>query len=175
LHPLKARWSIADVRTGGGRVTVACLLLVTVACGSASGVSTEGSGIIPAEPAASTPASTPPASDESLIPPDAEQPAAAICEHAVGPLAILLVNPDTPAPRCLTVRSSQRLRVVNTSNHFGQPGRTVTVTFANFPPRTLRVGDATTFDRPFGEYLAPGVHFAHISLYAGGGGEVLLR
>lgn len=87
----------------------------------------------------------------------------------------MLVNPDTSTPRCLTVRAAQRLRVVNRSDHFGQHGRTVTVTFADFPPRTLRVGDATIFDRPFGEYLAPGVHFVHISLYAGGGGEVLFR
>jgi hypothetical protein len=109
------------------------------------------------------------------LPAPSLQPAAGICEPAIGPLATMLANPDTSTPRCLTVRAAQRLRVVNTSDHFGQPGRTVTVTFANFPPRTLRVGDATIFDRPFGEYLAPGVHFVHISLYAGGGGEVLLH
>ena len=87
----------------------------------------------------------------------------------------MFVNPDTSTPRCLIVRAAQRLRVVNRSDHFGQPGRTVTVTFADFPPRTLRVGDATIFDRPFGEYLTPGVHVVHISLYGGGGGEVLLH
>jgi hypothetical protein len=175
LLALRPRWSNADVRIGGGLVTVACILLVTAACGGASGVSTDGASFISAAPATSTPASTSPASDHSLVPPDAEQPAAGICEPAIGPLATMLVNPDTSAPRCLTVRAAQRLRVVNRSDHFGQHGRTVTVTFADFPPRTLRVGDATIFNRPFGEYLAPGVHFVYISLYAGGGGEVLLH
>lgn len=112
---------------------------------------------------------------DSLVPADAERPAAGICGTSSGPLATVEVNPDTPAPRCLTVRPGQRLRVVNVSSRFGQSGTSVTVTFADFPPRVLRVGDATTFDRPVGDYLAPGVHNVRISLYGGGGAEVWLR
>lgn len=79
-------------------------------------------------------------------------------------------------PRCLVVRPDQRLEVVNTSNRFGGPGAAVTVTMPGFAPRALAIGARTVFERPFGAYLAPGVHDLRISLYAGGDGtEIWLK
>jgi hypothetical protein len=71
-------------------------------------------------------------------------------------------NPDVPQPRCQIVRADQRLRVRNTTNRFGQPGRTVAVQVAGIPARMLAVGEETVFDQPMGRYLAPGVHLVHL-------------
>ncbi len=102
-----------------------------------------------------------------LIPADSRTPAAGICAMPTGPFAIVEVNPDAAAPRCQFVRPGQRLRVVNTSDRFGQPGTPVTVTFAEFAPRVLQIGESTTFARRFGNYLATGVHSVRISPYSG--------
>jgi len=93
----------------------------------------------------------------------------------VGALVIITANPDTPSPRCVTVSSTQQLKVVNASNQFGQTGRTITVSFASQLPRQVAVGASTTFGQDFGNYLAPGVHVLHISLYGGDGAELWLR
>lgn len=82
-------------------------------------------------------------------------------------MVVITANPDTPSPRCVVVNGSQHLKVVNASDQSGQPGKTITVIFASFPPRQVAVGAATTFDRNFGSYLAPGVHDLHVSLYSG--------
>jgi hypothetical protein len=76
---------------------------------------------------------------------------------------IITMNPDTPSPRCVVVTGGQHLKVVNPSNQFGAAGRTITVSFARFPPRQVAIGATTTFDQTFGSYLAPGVHEVHIT------------
>ena len=48
------------------------------------------------------------------------------------------------------------------------------VKWARYPARVVEVGEETTYGMPFGQYLAVGVHFLHISLYAGAA-EVVLR
>jgi hypothetical protein len=79
-------------------------------------------------------------------------------------------------PRCQIVRADQRLRVRNTTNAFHQPGEVITVQFAGYPTRTVAIGEETVFDRPMGEYLAPGVHDVHLSVYRGSGGaEIWLK
>ena len=65
--------------------------------------------------------------------------------------------------------------MVNTSDGFGQPGTEITVTMPGFAPRRLAVGRSTLFDRPFGQYLAPGVHDLQISLYGGTGPSIWLQ
>lgn len=110
-----------------------------------------------------------------LVPADREEPAAGICASATGPLAIVEVNPDTPIPRCLVVRPDQRLKVVNTSDRFGAPGTEVVVTMPGFAPRRLAIGAGTVFDRPFGDYLATGVHDLGLSLYGEGGMSIWLK
>ncbi|MEJ7629741.1 MAG: hypothetical protein WKF54_09135 [Nocardioidaceae bacterium] len=87
---------------------------------------------------------------------------------------VLTINPDTPAPRCAFVTADQRLRVVNSTDRFNQAGKTITIRFPPFPPRVLEIGATTTFDRPFGAYLAPGVHDLRCS-FPSGGGEIWLR
>ena len=111
-----------------------------------------------------------------LVTADAQQPAAGICGTWAGTVVVIDANPDTPNPRCVVVRADQRLRVVNTTNAFGMTGKSITVTFANYPPRILVIGRGTLFDRPFGTYLAVGVHDVHISYYPGSGGaEVWMK
>jgi hypothetical protein len=116
-----------------------------------------------------------PASTGELVPPDSDLPAAGICGSAPGGLAVVEANPDTPQPRCLVVRPDQRLEVVNASDRFRQPGSEITVTMPGFSPRTLAIGARTVFDRPFGAYLAPGVHQVRISLYPGSGADLWLK
>jgi hypothetical protein len=115
------------------------------------------------EPIENTVVAVPPPTN--LIPAEAGGQAAGICAGPAGPVAIIEVNPDTPAPRCLVVRPSQRLKVVNTTNRFGFAGTSVIVTFGPWPSRTLAVGDSVTFDPPVGEVFAPGLH--HINLQPG--------
>jgi hypothetical protein len=93
-----------------------------------------------------------------------------------GTIVTIDANPDTSNPRCVVVRTDQRLRVVNTTNTFDMTGKSITVTFAGYPSRVLQIGQGTTFDSPFGKYLAAGVHYVHISYYPGSGGaEVWMK
>jgi hypothetical protein len=116
-----------------------------------------------------------PTSTGDLVPADSDLPAAGSCGSAPGALAVVDANPDTPQPRCLVVRTDQRLEVVNTSDRFQQPGTEITVTMPGFPSRVLAIGASTVFDRPFGAYLAPGVHRLRISLYSGSGADLWLK
>jgi hypothetical protein len=109
------------------------------------------------------------------FPADSRRPASGMCEPSTGAIATVRLDPDIPDPRCIIVSSSQRLRVVNTSAGNGEHRKTVTISFAYFSPRVLTVRAATTFHRPVGQYLAPGVHDLHVSLYGGGGPEIWLR
>jgi hypothetical protein len=111
-----------------------------------------------------------------LWPADGATPVAGACGASVGPYATVETNPDTPMPRCQEITGRQRLRVVNASDRFGQPGRPIFVTFAGYRTRRLAVGQATIFDRPARSYLEPGVHDLHLSLYPGSGGaEIWLK
>jgi hypothetical protein len=77
---------------------------------------------------------------------------------------VVEVNPDTPKPRCLVVRSDQRLKVRNTTNRFGQPGSPVVVTFGPWSPPTLAPGESVTFDQPVGDVFSPGIHDLDLEL-----------
>ena len=68
------------------------------------------------------------------------------------------MNPDVPMPRCVSLHANQQLRVVNDSTLLGSPALTITVRWADFPARTLRPGQSTTYTEPAGRYLAVGVH-----------------
>lgn len=114
--------------------------------------------------------------DDERVPADARVPAAGACPRATAAQVVIDVNPDTPAPRCVIVSTLDHLKVVNTSNTYGQRGATVTVTWSRYPARTLPIGASTLYPAAFGTYLAPGVHFLHLSLYQGSGGaEIWLR
>jgi hypothetical protein len=112
----------------------------------------------------------------ALWPADTEGPTAGVCGNAAGREAVIETMPDGPQPRCVIVRSDQRIRVRNTSNRSGQTGRPVVVWFAGYPGRTLAVGRDTVFDQPVGRYLVPGIHHLRLSLYPGSGGvEIWLK
>jgi hypothetical protein len=124
----------------------------------------------PATPATmSTPLSlsTPALPSPTLKPPDSTLPAAGICSTAQDTYAEVLINPDTPAPRCQHIAANQRLRVINHTDHTAEvrlAGHTLTL-----PPQTEGM-----IDLPFGDYLAPGVHNLAISTYTGGGATLWL-
>jgi len=110
-----------------------------------------------------------------LVPADSRVPSAGVCARSVGSTVIIVINPDTSAPRCTFVRPDQQLKIVNASDSFGQPGQPIAVTLPGGLQRRIRVGGSILIDRPFGAYLAPGVHRMRISLYDGGGPELWLR
>lgn len=82
-----------------------------------------------------------------------------------GRVGVVLVNPDTPAPRCLVMRADQRLRVRNGTSNFGQPGYRVVVTFGKLPSRTLDDGSAVTFRGPVGDIVGHGFHDLELELH----------
>jgi hypothetical protein len=53
-------------------------------------------------------------------------------------------------------------------------GETVDVSFGGTSV-ALAAGDAYTFDQPFGDYLAPGVHRVSASIYGDSGAEIWLK
>ncbi len=109
-------------------------------------------------------------------PADSRRPASGMCEpSAAGAIATVRLDADIPDPRCIVVSGGQRLRIVNTTASSGQHGKSITIRFASFPPRVLKVRAATTFHDPVGHYLATGVHDLHVSVYGGGGPEIWLK
>ena len=94
----------------------------------------------------------------NLVPVDPGGPAAGACEMPTAHVAIVLLHPDTPSPRCIQVRPGQLLRIVNSTNSFGQPGEVVTIRLRGFAPRTLQSGEGYTFPTPISDVLAPGYH-----------------
>ncbi len=103
----------------------------------------------------------------SKTPADATQPAAGICPHAATDPVTITLAVDVPQPRCVAVSSNQRLRLVS-------DGAQVTVRFGPFSA-DLAPGQTVIFDRPFGDYLDPGVHLVTTSTYGGSGPEVWLQ
>jgi hypothetical protein len=99
-----------------------------------------------------------------LVPPDSTSTETAHgCSPNKAPVITFTIDPDGMLPGCAIVGGTQRLRLVNATNAFHQHGGTVTVHFAGLPPRTLKIGQSTTYDMPFGTYLAPGQHYGQIS------------
>ena len=122
----------------------------------------------PAASATSSPdVSASPSIPHALASPDGTGEPAKGCDRDPDPVVTFTINPDGPMPSigCAIVGKTQRLRIVNATNAFNQPGRTITLLFAGLPPRTLRVGESTTYEMPFGNYLAPGQHWLHEALY----------
>jgi cytoskeletal protein RodZ len=105
----------------------------------------------------------------SLEPPDADLPAAGICAGTDTSVVEVVLNADVPSPRCTEVTADQRLVVRNATTDV------VTVTLADFRV-TVAPGESELLDRPFGEYLAPGVHRVSTgALYGGSGPEIWLK
>jgi hypothetical protein len=65
-----------------------------------------------------------------------------------------------PMPRCQEVLPEQLLQVTNHTDD------TLLISLGDFE-RRLEPGEAVTLDKPFGSYLAPGVHRLQVSLYSG--------
>ncbi len=141
-------------------------------------VSSAPSTTVPTTTLTTTPTSRPTTTPTAatLVPADSLTPSAGGCQTTPGTVVTVYANPDVPTPRCVLVRPDQRLRVVNSSALHGSPPKTITVGWANYPPRVLRAGQSTTYDKPFGEYLAVGVHNLRLPpLYAGSFGAVWLQ
>lgn len=68
------------------------------------------------------------------------------------------LNPDTPDPICASVASWQRIALVNRSDAFGQHGHQLSFDLAPFPRTYLKPEETVRFDKPVGNYLAPGDH-----------------
>ena len=93
--------------------------------------------------------------------PVSDTPAAGICPGVEGPLVTMTINPDMPDPRCVTVRSDQRLRIVN--------GRAEEIHATLFNRSAdIAPGGEYTLDASFGELLMPGVHLLDVNLCCGG-------
>ncbi len=113
-----------------------------------------------------TPTAVPPATPTittapTLIPPDADTPAAGICAEAESEWVTFTVSLEGPPdPRCWQVRPSQRLEIANPT-----PDRVV-VTFAG-QDHSVEPGTTVRVDQAFGSYLAPGVHFMYVTQGAG--------
>jgi hypothetical protein len=108
------------------------------------------------------------ATGDPLLAPDGETPAAGTCGAFAGTVVEIVLHPDIPSPRCVEVTAEQILQVSNAA------GETVDVSFGGTSV-ALAAGDAYTFDQPFGDYLAPGVHRVSASIYGDSGAEIWLK
>ncbi len=93
--------------------------------------------------------------------PVSDLPAAGICQEVDGSEVTMRINPDIPDPRCLRVRPDQFLTVANNR------AESIEVRFGPFV-LNLESGAARRLDRPFGEYLAWGVHVVQSTPCCGG-------
>jgi len=91
-----------------------------------------------------------------LATPYAQSPAAGICASFDGDTVVVYLYADIPDPRCIKVRADQRLSVVNRTQN------TLEISLGIYEA-SLAPGAETTFDAPFGMYLAPGVHQIQVS------------
>ena len=96
----------------------------------------------------------------SLTPAIAEFPASGVCPEETRKVITAQITPryldNIPNPRCARVTKSQRLKIIN------RTGKPIRVTLGPFSIK-LRRGAEGTFNRPFGTYLAPGVHRVLVS------------
>jgi len=105
----------------------------------------------------------------TLFPPDSDTPAAGICaEYETDVVTIEIVVEGPPTPRCVVIAPSQRLEVIN---------RTTAAVEARFAQNEFALQPDETYfiDRPFGAYLAPGVHNLRISGGVGNAPELWLQ
>jgi len=91
-----------------------------------------------------------------LATPYAQSPAAGICASFEGEMVVVSIYPDIPDPRCIKVRADQQLTVVNRTQN------NLEVSLGIYKA-SLTPGAETTFDAPFGMYLATGVHQLQVS------------
>jgi hypothetical protein len=133
---------------------------------------TDGGGPTTSTPSPSATTGTTEATPTTTVPVDLKpaddmQPAASTCGQPSGSIAEVTINPDIPSPRCTEVTADQRLQVRNNTD------QQITVSLADFSA-TLSPGAAQLYDRPFGDYLEPGVHRITVSLYGDSGPEIWL-
>lgn len=96
-----------------------------------------------------------------LATPYASLPAAGICGEAPELEVVeAQVWPDIPSPRCLRVLPDQRLRLVN------RTPEAIRWELGSFAGKIDPQSEAI-LPRPFGQFLAPGVHFLQVSPYSG--------
>jgi hypothetical protein len=104
----------------------------------------------------------------TIAPLGAETPASGICAPKTTEAEVFVVlNDDTPIPRCVVVGPEQHLRIENRA-------APTTVTIAGFAA-TLGPGESVTVDQSFGEFLSPGVHTLEVSRFGGTGPQLWLR
>jgi len=105
----------------------------------------------------------PPSKKGSLTPSEGDYPAAGFCPEAggrwVSAQITSIASKDSdgiPMPRCVQVTKRQRLKIIN------RAGVPIRVTLG---PITIRIrpGAEGVFNKPFGSYLAPGVHVVRVS------------
>lgn len=101
------------------------------------------------------------ATSQALATPYSQQPAAGICAEFEDLSVSVSLHPDVPDPRCVRVRADQYLSIKNDTEQRLQ------VNIAGFHAE-LDPGQEITFETPFGEYLAPGVHPLNTSAPPGG-------
>ncbi|MGI8882504.1 MAG: hypothetical protein ACR2KJ_18760 [Jatrophihabitans sp.] len=133
------------------------------------------SGTVTSSSTASSTSASPSKPKTTLVPPDAQHPAAGACGRATGTTVVIDMNPDIPAPRCVIVSAGQHLQVVNSTNRYQQTGKVVMVTWARKAAQSVPVGAKYTYAEAFGQYLAPGVHFLRMSAYPGSTASIWLR
>lgn len=104
----------------------------------------------------------------TLAPSESPGPAAGACAPAAAEFATVTMEPGVPNPRCQYVTADERLRLTNAFDH------PIDVTIGGVTA-TLQPDETQTVGPSFGSYLAPGVHVAHSSAYAGSGPELWLQ
>lgn len=124
-------------------------------------------------PAASASGRPTPSSPASKLPADSRYPTAGVCGRASPRVVTVLIEPDTPSPRCVQVRPDQSLRVVNRTGDYGQRAHPIRVTWIPGQPVALAPGRSHVFPGRFGDYLEPGVHDLRVT--AAYSAEVWLR
>ena len=100
---------------------------------------------------------------------EADFPAAGICvSYQEETVRVEIFDwPDgVPQPRCIEVRSDQKLLLIN------QAPERIEFLLGRFRA-ALGPGESYAVDLPFGSYLEPGVHSLHVTPH--GGPEVFLR
>jgi peptidoglycan hydrolase-like protein with peptidoglycan-binding domain len=100
-------------------------------------------------------------------PSPAEQPAAGVCSSNDAPIAELVLGPDAPMPRCLSMSGDQWLRIAN-------DGGPTTVTLGTWSI-DLERGAASTSPLPVGAYVDRGAHGVAVTRYAGSGPDLVVR
>lgn len=106
---------------------------------------------------------------QGLVPADSSLPASGVCSNVSGHVVTVVEGGDTPDPRCITMRGSQALRIVN------HDSKTIHVRWRPFGVTTIPVGHGHTFPGRIRTYLAPGAHTIHIRELPYGAGEVCYK